>query len=689
MEGERDGRQTPPEGGRPLPEGARSRPPEGARSRPPIRNVAPPTERTAPVRADRGRDEPPRAGRLDEPRGRPAKPVRREANGHAPTERTTPARAMRSERARNEGLAGGPALDRARDEAVERRRAARAARAAEAEELSRPRSGARPGEEDRPVRPERRGRVVKGVVVDAEDDAESAPPRSPRPRTVPPRPAPARRPAQRTPPPSRVKLAGRTALALVSTAVLLATGYGYKNLNALTDNIATTDVISADAGGEKPQDGSIDILMVGMDSRTDSKGNPLPQEILNELQAGGSEDGGLNTDTLILLHIPNDSGKAVAVSFPRDSYVDIPGGYGKHKINSAYGYGKTAALEELGDKGESGTALELKARQAGSKSLISTIENLSGVKIDHYAEVNLVGFYEITKAVGGVDVCLNNAVQDDLSGANFKKGNQTIQGREALSFVRQRYGLLRGDLDRVVRQQVFMAGLANKVLSAGTLTDPGKLGDLIDALSKSITLDEGWDVLRFATQMKGLTGGSMEFKTIPTGNPELMTDSDGMAVEVVPSQVKKFFKDFAKSEEEKNKAAVDPATVTVEVRNASGIPGLASRVLQELVALKFVAGDADNADADQVASAVLYGKGGEAGAQAVADALGDVEIKEDATIAAGTARVVVGSSYDGPGVANLLGQRLLALDGGFRTQQAPQEDQTGAEINAGGIRCVN
>ncbi|MFF5096537.1 MULTISPECIES: LCP family protein [Actinosynnema] len=648
--------------------------------------MAPPTERTAPVRADRARDEPPRAGRLDDPRRRPAE--RREANGHAPTERTTPARAMRSERARNQGRSGEPALDRARDEAMERRRAARAARAAEAEELSRPRSGARPGEEDRPARPERRGRVVKGVVVDAEDDAESAPPRSPRPRTIPPRPAPARRPSQRTPAPSRVRLVGRTALALVSTAVLLATGYGYKNLNALTDNIATTDVISADAGGEKPQDGSIDILMVGMDSRKDNKGNPLPQEILDELQAGGSEDGGLNTDTLILLHIPNDSGKAVAVSFPRDSYVEIAGLGEKHKINSAYGYGKNAALEKLGAEGVTGNDLELRARQAGSKSLIGTIENLAGVKIDHYAEVNLVGFYEITKAVGGVEVCLNNAVREEMSGANFKKGNQTIQGKDALSFVRQRYGLLRGDLDRVVRQQVFMAGLANKVLSAGTLTDPTKLSDMITALSKSITLDEGWDVLQFATQMKGLTGGGMEFKTVPTGNPELKTD-DGDAVEVIPSQVKKFFKDLAKTEEEKNKAAVDPATVTVEVRNASGIPGLASRVLQELVALKFVAGDADNADADQVDTAVLYGKGGEAGAQAVADALGDVAIEEDATIAAGTARVVVGSSYDGPGVANLLGQRLLALDGGFRTQQGPQEDQTGAEINAGGIRCVN
>ncbi|MFS8582929.1 MAG: LCP family protein, partial [Limnochordales bacterium] len=110
-----------------------------------------------------------------------------------------------------------------------------------------------------------------------------------------------------------------------------------------------------------------------------------------------------------------------------------------------------------------------------------TVEELTGRKIDNYASVNLLGFYEITEAVGGVEVCLKQATSDKDSGADFAAGHQTISGGDALAFVRQRHGLPRGDLDRIVRQQAFMAGLAKKVLSTQTLTDPDKLNDLVAA----------------------------------------------------------------------------------------------------------------------------------------------------------------------------------------------------------------
>ncbi|MFJ6674580.1 LCP family protein [Actinosynnema sp. NPDC091369] len=472
-------------------------------------------------------------------------------------------------------------------------------------------------------------------------------------------------------------------------AVLLGTGYAWANLNTLLNEISTTDVISDAGGGEKPADGSVDILMVGMDSRTDSKGNPLPQEILNELHAGNENDGGLNTDTLILMHVPNDGGKAVAVSFPRDSYVQIAGGYGRHKINSAYGYGKNEAVAKLEREGVTDPAqLEVRSRQGAAKNLITTIEDLTGVTIDHYAEINLVGFYEITKAVGGVDVCLNQATRDDMSGANFAAGPQKIQGREALAFVRQRYGLLRGDLDRIVRQQVFMAGLAKQILSAGTLSDPGKLRSLIDALTKSIVLDKDWDVLRFATQMKDLTGGNLKFETIPTGNPELATPEDGMAVEINEREVKRFFKTLSADPNATaaGTPAVDNATVTVEVRNASGTPGLAARVLQTLVAERFVDGGAANAS-PMDASVVRYGVGGEAGAEAVSTALGGLELEEDPDIPAGHVRVFVGADYAGPGAQNLAGRPLVGLDGA--RQQQPDTTTTEPPITADGVRCVN
>ncbi|MEV0677936.1 LCP family protein [Actinosynnema sp. NPDC050436] len=487
-------------------------------------------------------------------------------------------------------------------------------------------------------------------------------------------------------PPKSGSLVGRTVAAFCSAVVLLGTGYAWSNFQSLTENLATTDVIGEDAG-ERPADGSIDILMVGMDSRTDAKGNPLPQHVLDELQAGDESAGGLNTDTLILLHIPNDTGKAVAVSFPRDAYVKIAGGYGRHKINSAYGYAKNDALEDLRKKGVTDPAqVEQESKKAGAKNLIDTIEGLTGVKIDHYAEINLVGFYDITKAVGGVDVCLNEATQDDFSGADFAAGPQTIEGRAALAFVRQRHGLLRGDLDRIVRQQVFMAGLAKKMLSAGTLSDPGKLRALIDALTKSIVLDKNWDVFQFANQMKNLSGGNIAFETIPTGNPELDTPEDGQAIEIIESDVKKFFKQLNGTADATTPttAAVDPATVTVEVRNASGTPGLAGRVLESLVAKKYLDGGAANADPAST-SVVRFGSGGEAGADAVAEVLGGLKTQEDGTIPAGRVRVIVGSDYSGPGAQNLRGTPLVNLDGARRQPATTTE----APITADGVRCIN
>ncbi|WP_433269322.1 LCP family protein [Actinosynnema sp. CS-041913] len=469
--------------------------------------------------------------------------------------------------------------------------------------------------------------------------------------------------------------------------MLIGTGYAWSNFQSLADNLTTTDVIGEAGGGERPADGSMDILMVGMDSRTDAKGNPLPREILDELQAGDESEGGLNTDTLILMHIPNDTGKAVAVSFPRDAYVKIAGGYGRHKINSAYGYGKNDAVANLQKKGVSDPAkVEAESRREGAKNLIGTIEGLTGVTIDHYAEINLVGFYDITKAVGGVDVCLNEATKDPLSGADFRAGPQSVEGRDALSFVRQRYGLPGGDLDRIVRQQVFMAGLAKKTLSAGTLSDPGKLRALIDALTKSIVLDKDWDILRFATQMKDLTGGNIKFETIPTGNPALETPEDGVAVEVSESQVRRFIKNLNADPNAGTAATptVDPATVTVEVHNAANVPGLAARVLQTLVAKKFVDGGAHNAGLTTKTSVVRHGKGGEAGAEAVSLALGGIRTEQDDDIPDGTARVFLGSDYSGPGTQNLAGSPLVNLDGAHR-----QPTTTEQPITADGVRCVN
>src|SRR5207253_618472 len=131
---------------------------------------------------------------------------------------------------------------------------------------------------------------------------------------------------------------------------------------------------------------------------------------------------------------------------------------------------------ELENKGETDRArIERESDQAGRAVLAETVENLTGVHVDHYAEISLYGFYLLSQAIGGVDVCLNHATTDKDSGADFPAGRQKVSGGAALSFVRQRENLPRGDLDRIVRQQVFLSSALQQLFSAGTFTDQGKL----------------------------------------------------------------------------------------------------------------------------------------------------------------------------------------------------------------------
>jgi LCP family protein required for cell wall assembly len=466
-------------------------------------------------------------------------------------------------------------------------------------------------------------------------------------------------------PPSRARRApvrprhtgAKTALTMLSVLVLVGTGYYWKKLDGFTSGMTTADVIDAPAV-EKPADGAIDILMVGMDSRTDAQGHPLSKEQLAMLSAGES-DGALNTDTLIMIRIPNDGGRAVGVSLPRDSYVDIPG-YGTHKINSAYARAKNEALKTLRDQGVTDKAeQEVKSNLDGAKNLIATVQDLTGATIDHYAAVNLLGFYDITNAIGGIDVCLNAPVDDYRSGARFPAGPQTLAGVGALAFVRQRHGLPNGDLDRIVRQQVFMSGMAKKVFSQDMLT-PGSstLDNLQSAIQKSVVLDQDWNVMQFAQQMMGFTGGKMEFKTIPVGNIALETENDGSAVEVNPGEVRTFVSDLlgTKDKTENKGASGDDSTssnakVTVNVRNATNTKGLADSVATALTDDGFVRGDIGNAES-RSSTVVRHAAGEKDAGDRVAKVLGgNTQVEEDANLPAGTVTVLVGDDYNGPGAS--------------------------------------
>ncbi len=470
----------------------------------------------------------------------------------------------------------------------------------------------------------------------------------------------------------------KTVAALMSLIVFGATWYGWAQVHHLTTGLTTADVI--DPAAQSPV-GEQNILLVGLDTRTDAQGNPLPADVLNQLHAGGAGDGGDTTDTMIVIHIPDGGGQATAISIPRDAYVLLSGGFGQHKINSAYPDGKGAAQQQLRAQGVSGALLETQSDQAGAKTTIQTVQQLTGLTINHYAAVNLAGFYFISQAVGGVPVCLKAPVHDRYSGANFPAGPQTVSGSQALAFIRQRYGLPGGDLDRIQRQQAFLAGMAKTVLSSGTLTDSTKLSDLIAAAKKAVVLDKGLDIVSLAQQLRGISAGDIHFVTIPIANISLHTATDGDAVEVDPPQVRAFIQQQINGQgAPAPPSSGSPANSepTVDVFNANGTAGLAGRVLTTLGTKGFTTGQAATATIRN-RTVINYEPGAEATARRVASALGgSIKLVPDPAVPTGHVQVYLGKDF---AVRATHGIAPAAFDVDPQAASAPAEPI--------GVPCIN
>jgi LCP family protein required for cell wall assembly len=456
------------------------------------------------------------------------------------------------------------------------------------------------------------------------------------------------RPPRGGPDHRRGRIGARIVAAVLSLTVLLASGFGWHFYSDLTGGISTSDVISGGLGGA-PAGSDTNILLVGVDSRTDAKGRPLSRKVLAELRSG-AEDGVLNSDTIILVHVPASGQRATAISIPRDSYVDIPG-FGRNKINSAYQSATLDAAGTLREQGVDAATVEQRSRTAGRAELVRTVEQLTGARIDHYAEVNLLGFFNLTTAIGGVDVCLKKPVDEFRSGARFPAGPQTISGADALAFVRQRHDLPQGDFSRIRRQQVFLAAVAHKILSAGTLANPARLAGLVESAKEAVVLDSGWDVLGFARQASNIAGGNMEFVTVPTTGGA--SNSHGDVVTVDPDQVKAFVAEKTGAaappppDDGDAADAVPPSSVQVDVRNSTGTSGLASRVAGKLAAIGYRRGTVDNAEKGETtrSTSVHYPPGSSAAAQQVARLMGSATTEEDPRLPPGAVRVLVGSDF--------------------------------------------
>jgi cell wall biosynthesis protein len=439
----------------------------------------------------------------------------------------------------------------------------------------------------------------------------------------------------------------RVVAAVAALAVVLSTGVAWGNVRSFEDGIYHVFAPSLGQGGG---DGAIDILLVGMDSRADAHGNPLSAEELATLRAG---DGvSTNTDTIILVRIPNNGKSATAISIPRDSYVQAPG-LGKTKINGVYGQVKEEKRANLVEAGVDPAQAEAQGTEAGREALIKTVADLTGVTVEHYAEIGLLGFALITDALGGVNVCLKEPVYEPLSGADFPAGRQKLNGPQALSFVRQRHDLPRGDLDRVVRQQVVMASLAHEVISGKTLSSPATMNRLKQAIQRSMALSAGWDIIDFVKQMETLAGGKIAFATIPVLDESGWSD-DGMhsVVRVDPHQVQEWVASLLQDQVhgKTEELAYTPSTTTANVLNDTDINGLAAAVSDVLTAKGFSAGTVGNNDTAHVSgSQVQAAKSDDLGAQAVAKDLGGLPVIANTSIPPDSVRVVLANDYTGPG----------------------------------------
>ncbi|KUF07716.1 LCP family protein [Leucobacter sp. G161] len=338
----------------------------------------------------------------------------------------------------------------------------------------------------------------------------------------------------------------RLTLVIASTVVVVlglsaaALAFAFHTVN---DGIVRSDfvlpqvehIVAADPGEQN-------ILIMGMDSRVDQNGNPLPDGVYEALHAGGADDGGYNANVLMLLHIPEDRSKTVGISIPRDDYVEIPGaplGVGYSKIKEAYGLAMQEQLNELvwQNEGElTDQEIYQQARAAGRQAQIETVSHFLGdVRIDHFVEMTMGGFYHVTQAVAPVTVCLNQATQDTYSGADFDAGVQEIDAQQAMSFVRQRRdtgfdGPFLTDLDRSRRQQAFLGSLADKLRQKSTLMNPKTVWSLVDVTQKHVALDADFDVLGFMRIAHEVSQTGAHFITLPIIDFETV---DGAEVNIV------------------------------------------------------------------------------------------------------------------------------------------------------------
>ncbi|MCW2645071.1 MAG: cpsA [Pseudonocardiales bacterium] len=487
--------------------------------------------------------------------------------------------------------------------------------------------------------------------------------------------------ARRPDVPRRLRLGLRIGVAALSFVILIGSGLAWATFQNFTSHIPHGAAVPGLGGAHDADGKDQNILLVGNDSRAGASAAEL--KALSTANDGGS----VNTDTMMVLHVPANGGRASIISFPRDSWVSIPG-HGKGKINSAYGTAYSAAK----DARHSETA----AQSDGIILTIKTINSLTGLHIDHYMQVNLLGFYRISNAIGGVTVCLNAAQNPNTdsdqfgrgySGINLPKGVSVIKGSQALAFVRQRHGLPRGDLDRIQRQQYFLGAAFRKVTTAGVLLNPFKLHDLLGAVGSSLLVDPSLDLLKLGRQFQEMSAGNITFKTIPNDGAQLIYP-DGVETSIVQvdtAAMPGFIRQLQGKNADPGLAgakAATPSSVTVDVLNGTQTVGRAGRNADQLRALGFKVNNilSTTPSADTV---IEYPSGKESEAKAVSGAVPGANLVQTSSVD----RVTLVIGANGVQVKGLATSKPAT--GKSKPTSTKQPAKTSVAAKTSGLGCIN
>lgn len=486
------------------------------------------------------------------------------------------------------------------------------------------------------------------------------------PRTATRRHSPRARHVARTGPARRVL----RALAVVLTVLLAtATTTAFVAYYRLNGNITAQDLEEA-LGKDRPAKvaekaadrEAQNILLMGSDKR----------------KAGvGSAVEGERSDTTILLHLAADRSSAVMVSIPRDSIVDIP-----------------ECMREDGSTVPARPAEMFNAAfsEGGAACTIRTVESITDIRIDHHVVVDFSGFKDMVNALGGVPVCVPYDVTDAKSHLNLKAGTQTVQGQQALAYVRTRQALGNGsDLSRIERQQAFLGSMVSKVRSTGLLLRPDRLYNFLAAATNSLTTDPGLANLnalrKLAQEVKGVDTDAVTFVTVP--NEPYPADPNRVQFKASAAALwtaLRFDQPLPGKERRPSASATPspsgpplvtpPERISVQVLNGSGVPGEASRVARELTAAGFVVvGVGDATSSDHATTTVSHDPAYDESGRTLAAAVRGSTVTADVSLGS-TLVVVVGA--DAPTVA------AVEVSG---STASPQAEETLVTRSAGDDIC--